>query len=55
MDTNQRVNQIIQALQMRDEVVNAINPMMKDYVPTITGDQRTTLINELVRLLTIVA
>jgi hypothetical protein len=52
MEQTQKINQIMQALQMKDEQPNATNLMMKDYVPTITGTARTQLVEELVKLLT---
>jgi hypothetical protein len=50
METNQKIGQIMQALQMREEgeFVNG----MKSQVMTITGEVRTELINALVKLLT---
>lgn len=50
METNQKISQIIQALNMREEgeFVNG----MRSQVATISGDTRATLIKELVRLLT---
>jgi hypothetical protein len=45
-----RINQIIQALQLREEstTVNGVHII----TPSITGDDRTALIAELVKLLT---
>lgn len=50
-EKTQKINQIIQALQMQEQVSN---PSGMGFImqPVIIGDNRTKLINELVLLLT---
>lgn len=53
MDTNQKINQIIQALQMQESVKDPTTNFVTS-TPTITGDDRKTLVSALVKLLTTV-
>lgn len=52
MTNEQKVREIMNALNMRDEVKDDLNPMVMRHIPTITGDDRKALIAELVKLLT---
>ena len=52
MDTNQKVNQIMQALQMREDSESITFPGQRISTLVIKGDEKTALITELVRLLT---
>ena len=49
----QKIQQIFEALRLSTQTPNPANPMQYTIEYQITGEQRTTLINELVRLLTI--
>jgi hypothetical protein len=48
---DQKINQLIQSLQLREESVNVNG--VRTVTPTITGDDRVKVIAELVKLLTI--
>jgi hypothetical protein len=48
---DQRINQLIQSLQLREESINDAG--IRVVAPTITGDDRIKVIAELVKLLTI--
>lgn len=50
MDTNQKINLLFQALQLREESVNEKGERFT--VVTVTGEDRTKLVAELVSLLT---
>jgi hypothetical protein len=52
MENNQRISQIMQALQMREEGEFQPNGM-RTSTPTVTGEAREVLVAELVKLLTI--
>ena len=52
MNSEQKVREIMNALNMREEVKDDINPMVMRHVPTVTGDDREALIAELVKVLT---
>lgn len=48
-DNSLKISQIIQALQLREEAVDVNG--VRTVSPTISGSERTLLINELVKLL----
>ena len=51
METNQKIQQIMQALGMREDIVDLTVMGGRSYKPTIDGDDRKALITELVKLL----
>ncbi len=52
MTNEQKSREIMNALNMREEVKDELNPSVMRHVPSITGDDRKALITELVKVLT---
>jgi hypothetical protein len=53
METNQRINSIMQALQMRDELWDGTTAGIRTTAPTVSGEDRKSLVAQLVKLLLI--
>jgi hypothetical protein len=52
IEYNQKAQQIMNALQMQEQEINPANPMQIINKPLVTGEDRTALIKELVKVLT---